>query len=114
VARILRIGGVYRVDFANPATEFVEPTSWDGEGYRITVPYAETVQVEHPSNGDPGSIQVRHHMGDIFNELIAVGLSIQQIQDSPQYFRHNVEARPGSWEHWLMYYGAFAVVAGKG
>ena len=44
VVRVLRAGGLYRVDFTNPATEFVGWTSWDGEGYRITVPYAERVE----------------------------------------------------------------------
>jgi SAM-dependent methyltransferase len=113
VARILRPGGVYRVDFANPATEFMDLTAWDGEGYRITVPYAETVMIEHPSDGGPDSIQFRHHMGSIFNGLLAVGLSIEQVQDSPQYFRQTVEAPPGSWDHWMMYCGGFAIVARK-
>ncbi len=36
VVKVLRSAGLYRVDFANPATEFVEPDSWDGKGYRVT------------------------------------------------------------------------------
>jgi SAM-dependent methyltransferase len=115
VVRILRSGGVYRVDFANPATEFIDLyNAWDGEGYRITVPYAETEWVEHPDDKGPDSLQFRHHMGDIFNELLAVGLSIEQVQDSPHYFRRNADARPGSWEHSMMYLGGFAIVARKG
>jgi hypothetical protein len=113
VARVLRTGGTYRVDFANPATEFMELESWDGEGYRITVPYAETTWVEHPSNGGPDCIQFRHHMGSIFNGLLGVGLAIQHVQDSPEYFGQDVDAVPGSWEHWLRYCGAFAIVAVK-
>jgi len=113
VVRILRTGGLYRVDFTNPATEFVDYNSWDGEGYRITVPYAETARIERPDDDGPDSMQFRHHMGDIFNELIAVGLSIQQLQDSPHYFQHRAEARPGSWDHSLMYLGGFAIVARK-
>ena len=112
VVRVLRTGGVYRVDFANPATEFVERDSWDGQGYRITVPYAETERTISFKDGED-SIQFRHHMGEIFNGLLSVGFSIQQVQDSPLYFRLNTEVRPGSWRHSHMYLGGFAIVARK-
>ena len=87
--------------------------SWDGVGYRITMPYAE--RVERPSGHElVGSIQFRHHMADIFNGLVAMGLSIRQVQDDPQYYvRENAQAQPGSWSHWLTYAGGFAVVAEK-
>lgn len=113
VARVLRAGGLYRVDFTNPATEFVNFSSWDGEGYRITVPYGVTKRIERPDKDGPDSLQFRHYMGDIFNGLLAVGLSIQQVQDSPHYFRQSPETRPGSWDHSLMYLGGFAIVARK-
>ncbi len=112
VARILKGGGVYRVCFSNPATEFVDWNSWDGEGYRICMPYAE--KVERPPAGAEGSIQFRHYMADIFNGLVAVGLSIQHVQDDPQYFvRQNAQAEPGTWAHWQTYVGEFAIVARK-
>jgi SAM-dependent methyltransferase len=124
VARVLRQQGVYRVCFANPATEFVDWNSWDGQGYRITLPYAARVEPparEEPENGEPqggepdGSRQFRHYLADIFNGLLAVGLSIEQVQDSPQYFlAENAQARPGTWAHWLTYVAEFAVVARKG
>ena len=113
VGRVLRTDGVYRVCFANPATEFVDWNSWDGEGYRITMPYAERVE-RLAGDGQEGSIQFRHYMADIFNGLVAAGLSIEQVQDDPQYYvRDNAQAQPGSWAHWLTYVGAFAVVARK-
>lgn len=112
VARVLKPGGMYRVCFTNPATEFVDWNSWDGEGYRITMPYAE--EEERPAEGTEGSIQFRHYMADIFNGLVAVGLSIQQVQDNPQCFLpQNAQAQPGSWAHWLTYVGGFAIVAKK-
>jgi len=53
-------------------------------------------------------------MADIFNGLVAVGLSIQQVQDDPQYYvRQNAQAQLGSWAHWLTYVGGFAIVAKK-
>jgi len=110
--RALVRGGLYRVCFTNPATEFVDWNSWDGQGYRITMPYAE--RVERPPEGSEGSIQFKHYMGEIFNGLIAAGMSIQQVVDDPQYYLpENAQAQPGTWDHWLTYVGAFAVVAQK-
>jgi 2-polyprenyl-3-methyl-5-hydroxy-6-metoxy-1,4-benzoquinol methylase len=44
VFRVLKPKGIYRVCFTNPATEFVDWNSWDGEGYRMTKPYSEMVE----------------------------------------------------------------------
>jgi SAM-dependent methyltransferase len=110
VFRVLRPGGTYRVCFSNPATEFVDWNSWDGEGYRITKPYSEKMERDAG-----GSIQFRHTMTDIFDGLVAAGFSIQQVEDSPQYYLpQNAGAQPGTWDHWLAYVGEFAIVAKKG
>jgi SAM-dependent methyltransferase len=118
VARVLRRGGLYRVCFTNPATEFTDWNSWDGEGYRIVQPYAEKTErsaAEQPEGEPAGSVQFRHYMAEIFDGLVAVGMSIQQVEDDPQYFDpQNAQAEPGTWAHWLTYVGAFAVVAKKG
>ena len=107
VAGVLRTGGKYRVDFANPATEFVDCDDWDGEGYRITRPYAERIR-----RLKDGPIEFRHTLSSIFNGLLAVGLSIKHVQEAPYYHQH-VQAPPGSWEHWLTYVTGFAIVARK-
>jgi SAM-dependent methyltransferase len=114
VFRVLRPRGMYRVCFTNPATEFVDWNSWDGEGYRITRPYSEKIE-RNGQDGATGSIQFRHYMANIFNGLIEKRFSILQIEDSPKYFvQENAKAEPGSWDHWLTYVGGFAVVARKG
>lgn len=60
VARVLRPGGLFRVDFCNPARELVDGGSWDGGAYRITVPY-HVKRVKGPAEGDgEPSIQFRH------------------------------------------------------
>ena len=38
VVRVLRSGGIYRADAQNPISQFVDESSWDGKGYRISVP----------------------------------------------------------------------------
>lgn len=106
VARVLRPGGVYRVEFTNPATEFVDCDDWDGEGYRISRPYAERVR-----RRADGALEFRHYLGDIFNGLLAVGLSIQQVEEAQYDQQSNAQARPGSWAHWRTYVTGFAIVA---
>jgi SAM-dependent methyltransferase len=108
VHRVLRPGGLYRVSFSNPATEFVDWNSWDGHGYRLTVPYTERVE----RDGEHGSIQFRHYLAEIFNGLVGAGFAIREVHDSPQYLLpENAHARPGTWDHWLTYVGEFAIVA---
>jgi SAM-dependent methyltransferase len=111
VFRVLRPRRAYRVCFTNPATEFVDWDSWDGEGYRITKPYSERSE-QGSKDGVEGSIQFRHYMAEIFNGLVAAGFAIQQVRDSPKYYmQKNAEAQPGTWGHWLTYVGGFAIVA---
>ncbi len=107
VAKVLRTGGKYRVDFTNPATEFVDCADWDGKGYRITRPYAERIR-----KLKNGPIEFRHTLSSIFNELLATGLSLEQVQEAP-YSQQHAQAPPGSWEHWRTYVPGFAIVARK-
>lgn len=95
------------MDFANPATEFVDCDDWDGEGYRITKPYAERIR-----RLKDGPIEFRHTLSSIFNGFLAVGLSVKHVQEAPCYHQP-VHAPPGSWEHWLTYVTGFAIVARK-
>jgi 2-polyprenyl-3-methyl-5-hydroxy-6-metoxy-1,4-benzoquinol methylase len=107
VAKVLRTGGRYRVDFMNPATEFVDCDDWDGEGYRITKPYAERTR-----RLKDGPIEFRHTLSSIFNGLLVAGLSLEHVQEAP-YYHQKVEALPGSWEHWRQYVTGFAIIAKK-
>lgn len=107
VARVLRTGGRYRVDFTNPATEFVDCKDWDGKGYRITRPYTERIRKRKN-----GPIEFRHTLSSIFNELLAAGLSIELVQEAP-YCKEHAQATPGSWQHWQTYVTGFAIVAKK-
>lgn len=111
VARVLRPGGLYRVSFTNPATEFIEMSSWDGAGYRITVPYAVTEQVLGCDEGGPDSLQFRHPMGEIFNGLLELGLAVERVEDDPHCLRQDASVAPGSWDHYLHFMTGFAILA---
>lgn len=108
VARVLRTEGLYRADFMNPATEFVDWTDWDGIGYRITKPYAQRER-QRPD----GMIEFRHYLSDILNGLLQTGFSIQRVFESRPELPAP-ETRPGTYAHWSAFIGAgFTVVARK-
>ena len=110
VHRVLRAGGIYRVEFSNPATQFVDMDSWDGQGYRITIPYA----VRETQKEGREAADFRHYLKDIFNGLIEAGFNIQAVHEAPAHLRQDLQAPPGSWEHWLSYvHGQFAILAVK-
>jgi len=106
VARVLRQGGVFRVDFGQPAVHFV---AWDGDGYRITKPYFQKI-----NRREDGAIEFRHYMDDIFNGLIDVGLSIRRVVDLSRNKKPDPQSPPGSWVPEDLYIGGvFVIVATK-
>ena len=110
MARALRPDGVYRVEHGNPATVVVDENCWDGEGYRITVPYAG----DRIEDDEYTAIEFRHLLADIFNELLGVGFRIREVHEAPCHLHHNTEARPVTWTHMLTYVQMqFAIVASK-
>jgi len=106
VGAVLRPAGLYRTSFTNPIAEFAD---WDGEAYRIAVPYV------HKSSQDAGGpIEFRHYLSEVFNGLLALGFSIQEVREDPRYLRGDAQPSPGSWDHFLLYMPGFAVVAKRG
>jgi len=106
VARVLRPGGLYRSDWRQPVLHFV---AWDGNGYRVTRPYAERID-----RRDDGGIEFRHYMDDIFEGLLEVGFSLRQVSDLSRHVKLDSQAAAGSWPHEQAYVGGeFVVVARK-
>lgn len=113
VARVLRPGGLYRADFPNPASEFVDADSWDGQGYRITIPYHVKKRIDPPEDGGAPAIQFRHYMDEIFNGLLDAGFSIERVFDPSRHDRPDPDVRPGSWRHWGAYIGGLCILSRK-
>jgi SAM-dependent methyltransferase len=111
VYRVLKKGGAYRVEFTNPATQFVDPDSWDGEGYRITVPYS----VRRIEQDGREATDFRHYLSDIFNGLINEGFVVAEVHEAPAHLKMNGQTFPGgSWDHWLSHVQSlFAIVGNK-
>jgi ubiquinone/menaquinone biosynthesis C-methylase UbiE len=111
VARVLRPSGLYRADAQNPQSQFVDESSWDGNGYRITVPYAVK---ERKRAEDKEVYEYRHYLDETFNGLIESGFTIEHVDEALADLYQQDNPEPGSWEHSLQYInGIFAIVARK-
>lgn len=122
VARVLRPGGLYRVDHVNPATY---PTAfdgsengWDGIGYRISAPYMGGPILRRPDGSEDmaeGEItgEFRHLLCDIYNGLIDAGLTIRGVWEDPRHLRPAADAEPGSEAHWLTIVAEYFTILSK-
>ena len=110
-ARILRHGGLYRADAMNPLAQFIDEASWDGTGYRISVPYA--VKAKQRAD-DKNVIEYRHELSEAFNGLVEHGLTIEHVMESPPNLYEDGEPEAGTWLHAERYIpGIFAILARK-
>jgi len=106
VARVVRAGGIYRADFMNPYTEFVDDTDWDGVGYRITRPYAQKER-RRPD----GMMEFRSYLDEVFNGLLDAGFSIERVSAAPRTLP-DPKHKPGSYRHWAAFiHGGYTVLA---
>ncbi len=104
VARVIRRGGLYRPDFANPYTEFVDYTDWDGTGYRITLPYAQRERHDD-------MLEFRSYLDEVFNGLINAGFLIRRVFSAPTVPPAR-SLTPGSYAHWEAFLSpGYAVLA---
>lgn len=109
VARVLRRGGLYRADAGNPQVQFIDESSWDGEGYHISVPYAVK---EKQRAKDEEVLEYRHYLDEAFNGLIDCGFTIERVEEMPKGLYQSEEDKPGSWGHSLRYIsGPLAILA---
>ena len=81
VARVLRSGGLYRVDFANHVSEFSDhPEARNG-----SVPLSVKSMV-YRHEARPDDIQFRHDLSDVFNGLLDTGFSVRRVFDRGGWF----------------------------
>ncbi|MEM7128043.1 MAG: class I SAM-dependent methyltransferase [Chloroflexota bacterium] len=108
VARVLRAGGYYHLQWANPFTQSVDDEAWDGETYLLQHPYIDGFEITqyYPhwdvEDGKGGWRKIdspkeyRHTLGTVLNGLIAQGFRIEHFQEA---LNSNPDPAPGTWEH---------------
>jgi SAM-dependent methyltransferase len=109
VARVLRPGGQYRVQWHNPFVAAVDDRSWDGQGYRVGAVYADAEirldDMRWDIQAEDGSVQrvegpreFNHTLSKVINGLIQRRFTIQGIWEAPN---GDPTAEPGSWPHFV-------------
>src|SRR5687768_5855552 len=106
-ARVLRNGGSYCLDFANPFAMGSDERAWNGEAYPLRRFYVEGELIE-PDQAEweiwneggtcralVGPKQFRHTFSTIVNSLSGNGFTIRRLWESAG----DPTAPPGTWDH---------------
>ena len=107
VASVLRHGGVYRFNCANPFFSGLTEHDWNGEGYLLRRPYQDGAEISYADSawvydqsGEsvPQPREYRHILSTCVNGLIERGFVIRHLSDSTD-FSPDPNATPGTWAH---------------
>jgi SAM-dependent methyltransferase len=110
VARLLRPGGRYQVQWANPFTQSVDDQAWDGETYLLHHPYLDGFETStyYPTwdieDGKGGWRQIasprefRHILSTVVNTLVANRFVILRLQEA---LSEEEDPEPGTWAYFM-------------
>ncbi|RPJ52100.1 MAG: class I SAM-dependent methyltransferase [Chloroflexi bacterium] len=108
VARVIRPGGLYHLQFHNPFFMGMGETDWTGSAYPLTQPYINGAEIDvsdwefEDKQGRlvkmPGPREFRHTFSAVFNQLIEMGFLLAGFQEEVS---QDATAAPGTWEHFL-------------
>ncbi len=108
VARVLKSGGIYYMQFANPFIHSVDDEAWDGSAYPLHRPYIDgedtTQYFPHwdVDQDDGSTIKVdsphefRHNLSTVLNTMAQNGFVFLHLQE---YMLKDENPKPGTWPH---------------
>lgn len=112
VARVMRKGGFYRFNCANPFIMGTHQEDWNGDGYVLKEPYLSKAPI---TSADPDwvynqdenapvrkSIEYRHTLSELINGLINSGFVIRHVSDSSD-MEPDTNAEPATWDHFTAF-----------
>ncbi|NNF00139.1 MAG: class I SAM-dependent methyltransferase [Pyrinomonadaceae bacterium] len=112
VSRVLKVGGSYQVNFANPFLMGVRQDDWNGEGYVIKEPYLKNAEITYADQDwvykgadrekIPQPIEYRHILSDLINGLIESGFVIKKLSDN-ESISPDLTSEPGTWDHFVAF-----------
>ncbi|HLL14949.1 MAG TPA: class I SAM-dependent methyltransferase [Pyrinomonadaceae bacterium] len=111
VARVLRVGGVYYFNCANPFFVGLSERDWNGEGYTLKHPYVEGAEITYEDQdwvydrgraSEPIGLprEYRHTLSALIGGLIEQGFLILHVSDYTD-FSPDSKAEPGTWDHFI-------------
>jgi ubiquinone/menaquinone biosynthesis C-methylase UbiE len=109
VARVLRPGGLYFFNCANPFTQGLTGEDWDGRGYPLSRHYRDGETVSYvneawvfrgdvPAEPIAGPREYKHTLSTLLNGLLAAGFALQHLAEEPLGVQ-DIKAAPGTFEH---------------
>jgi SAM-dependent methyltransferase len=110
VARVLRSGGIYHLQCANPFVAGLGTKDWNGKGFVLNRPYVNGEEITYsdedwvydrakaPAAPIDGPREYRQTLSTIVNALVASGLGITHFSDSLD-IEPDPSAEPGTWGH---------------
>jgi SAM-dependent methyltransferase len=108
VRRVLKPGGIYFMQFANPFVHGVDDDGWNGESYPLKSLYRDGEDmtaifphwdVEQPDGSSvrlPGPHEYRHTLSTVLNSLVQNGFILLGLWE---WMRDDENPEPGSWAH---------------
>jgi SAM-dependent methyltransferase len=124
VAHVLRRGGIYHFNCANPAFAGLLMQEWDGHGYPLRRQYADGVEIRYadepwifrgniPAEKINGPVEYRHTLGTLINGLIEQGFGLLRVVEE-HFGEPDFTAEPGTSEHftavappWLRFWARY-------
>jgi SAM-dependent methyltransferase len=109
VARVLRPGGLYWFNCANPFFIGLTAGDWDGQGYPLRRPYVDSAEIhpedeawvfgdERPAESIAGSREYRHTLSTLINGLAENGFVLTRLIEE-NLAEPDAAAAPGTNEH---------------
>lgn len=110
VTRVLKPGGLYRTQWANPFFVDLDERNWTGKGYLVRHVYRDGAEVlfDNPDwtweeeDGTQRSVvgprEWRHALGAVLRGLARRGFVLLGLWEEPE---GDPNAEPGTWEHML-------------
>jgi ubiquinone/menaquinone biosynthesis C-methylase UbiE len=108
VRRVLKPGGLYFLQFANPFTLTVDEAAWDGQAYPMRHAYIDGEDItRYFPNWDvdqPDGSQIkllsphefRHTLSTVINNMLSNGFALLGLWE---WMRTEVDPQPGSWPY---------------
>jgi hypothetical protein len=111
VACVLRAGGIYYFNCANPFFMGLSERDWKGEGYMLKYPYLDGAEITYEDqdwvydrNQTNEPIQLpreyRHTLSTLIGGLVEQSFLILHVSDYTGFYP-NSKAEPGTWDHFV-------------
>jgi SAM-dependent methyltransferase len=108
VARVIKPGGIYFVQFHNPFIQSLDNDAWNGEAYPLkglyldgedmshSFPHWDVEQPDGTTVRLAGPHEFRHTLSTVLNTLVNSGFSLLGLWE---WTRSDENPEPGSWAH---------------